>query len=84
MSILGQSILSDFKLFKLLNIEKKWSFYVLAYYLNDKYIFQINHSPYTFSRYGNFEDFLTQIEKVEGGLDNFSSGYKQFGPQVLF
>ncbi|XP_023323233.1 1,4-alpha-glucan-branching enzyme [Eurytemora carolleeae] len=33
-------------------------------------------------RYGNFEDFLTQIEKVEGGLDNFSSGYKQFGPQI--
>ena len=35
-------------------------------------------------RYGNFEDFLTQIEKVEGGLDKFSSGYKQFGPQVHY
>jgi 1,4-alpha-glucan branching enzyme len=33
-------------------------------------------------RYGNFEDFLAEIEKVEGGLDTFSSGYKQFGPQV--
>lgn len=33
-------------------------------------------------RYGNFEDFLERLEKVEGGLENFSLGYKQFGPQV--
>jgi hypothetical protein len=35
-----------------------------------------------FCRYGNFEDFLAQIQKTEGGLEKFAEGYKQFGPQV--
>ena len=29
-----------------------------------------------------YEDFLAQISKTEGGLDNFSLAYKQFGAQV--
>jgi len=33
-------------------------------------------------RYGNFEDFLVQMKKTEGGLDKFSQAYKQFGAQV--
>jgi len=33
-------------------------------------------------RYGNFEDFLAQMKKVEGGLDKFSQAYKKFGAQV--
>jgi hypothetical protein len=35
-------------------------------------------------RYGNYEDFITQLDKVEGGLEKFALGYKQFGPQVFF
>jgi len=33
-------------------------------------------------RYGVYEDFLAQISKTEGGLDNFSLAYRQFGAQV--
>jgi len=33
-------------------------------------------------RYGNFEDFLAQMDKVEGGLEKFATGYNQFGAQV--
>ena len=34
------------------------------------------------TRYGVYEDFLAQISKTEGGLDNFSLAYRQFGAQV--
>ena len=33
-------------------------------------------------RYGNYSDFLSHIEKSEGGLGNFALGHKMFGPQV--
>ena len=33
-------------------------------------------------RYGIFTDFLARIDELEGSLENFSLGYKQFGPQV--
>jgi len=33
-------------------------------------------------RYGNYEDFLAEMDKTEGGIEKFSQGYKTFGPQV--
>ena len=35
-----------------------------------------------YCRYGNYEDFLVQMTKTEGGIEKFSQGYKIFGPQV--
>ena len=33
-------------------------------------------------RYGNFEDFLGRLEKVEGGVCKFSESYKNMGCRV--
>ncbi|TRY80465.1 hypothetical protein TCAL_10489 [Tigriopus californicus] len=33
-------------------------------------------------RYGNFQDFLNQLQKVEGGIENFSTGFKDMGCHV--
>lgn len=34
-------------------------------------------------RYGNFEDFLQRMEKVEGGIGKMAQGYNYFGCHVL-
>ena len=33
-------------------------------------------------RYGNFEDFLGRLDKVEGGICKFSESYKNMGCRV--
>lgn len=33
-------------------------------------------------RYGNFQDFLRAMERMEGGIEKFSLGHKTFGAQV--
>jgi hypothetical protein len=43
---------------------------------------KIAKADFSVRRYGNYEDFITQLDKVEGGLEKFALGYKQFGPQV--
>ncbi len=42
----------------------------------------MGNADFSMRRYGNYEDFITQLDKVEGGLEKFALGYKQFGPQV--
>jgi len=33
-------------------------------------------------RYGHFKDLMNRFDAVEGGIENFSLGYKKFGPQI--
>ena len=37
---------------------------------------------YSRRRYGNFEDFLARLDKVEGGVCKFSESYKNMGCRV--
>ena len=46
-------------------------------------VHQINPYVYIFCvRYGNFEDFLHRMDKVEGGIKEMAKGYDYFGCHV--
>ena len=59
-------------------------FITISKWLKKYYIEFKVHIIYTkFIRYGNYEDFLAEMDKTEGGIEQFSQGYKMFGPQVF-
>ena len=41
--------------------------------------FKLDLSFFVFFRYGNFEDMLTRMDKVEGGIEKMALGHEYFG-----